>query len=122
MFLFKKGPYRLLLLPKLKSDSGSGSGFSQIFDSGSERKAKNPARVDSDFLNPLPLLKDSVYFTINILLATDRLELLCRQSNIRSRCLTQFEYKVSFSCNWRAAHSRLYWLCFKSGEAYATWL
>jgi len=35
------------LLPKLKSDFGSGSGFSQIFDSGSERKTQNPAGVDS---------------------------------------------------------------------------
>jgi len=33
MFLLKKWSNRLLLLPKLKSDSGSG--FSQIFDSGS---------------------------------------------------------------------------------------
>jgi len=51
MFFLKKWPHRLLLLPKLKSDSWSGSGFSQIFDywpgSGSERKTQNPARVDS---------------------------------------------------------------------------
>jgi len=30
---------------KLKSDTGSG--FSQIFDSGSERKTQNPVGVDS---------------------------------------------------------------------------
>jgi len=35
MFLPKKWPHRLLLLPNWKSDSRSGSGFSQIFDSGS---------------------------------------------------------------------------------------
>jgi len=32
MFLLKKSPHRLLLLLKLKSDFGSGSGFSQIFE------------------------------------------------------------------------------------------
>ena len=54
MFLPKKWLHRLLLLPKWKSESGSGSGFSQIFDSGSgsgsERKTQNPAGVDS--VNP----------------------------------------------------------------------
>jgi len=53
MFLLEKWPHRLLLLPKLKSDSRSWSGFSQIFDSrcgsGSERKTQNPARVDCNF-------------------------------------------------------------------------
>jgi len=39
MFLLKKCPHRLLLLPKLKSDSGSGIGFSQIFYSGSGSEA-----------------------------------------------------------------------------------
>jgi len=41
MFLPKKWPHGRLLLPKWKSESGSGSAFSQIFDSGSgsERKA-----------------------------------------------------------------------------------
>jgi len=45
-FLPKKWPRRLLLLPKWKSDSGSGSGFSQIFDSGSgsERKTQKEKR------------------------------------------------------------------------------
>ena len=51
MFLSKKWLHRLLLLPKWKSDSGSGSVFSQIFDSGSgsgsERKTQNPSWVDS---------------------------------------------------------------------------
>ena len=45
MFLLKKWPHRLLLLPKFKSDCGFGSRFSQIFDSGSgsgsERRAVN---------------------------------------------------------------------------------
>jgi len=34
MFLLKKRPHKLLLLPKSKSYSGSGSGFSLIIDSG----------------------------------------------------------------------------------------
>jgi len=58
MFLLKKCQHRLLLLPKFKS--GSGSGFSQIYDSGSgsgsERKTQNPAGVDSGTPVP-PLLK-----------------------------------------------------------------
>jgi len=33
----------------------------------------------------------SIYFTANILAATDWLKLLCRQSNIQSRGMTQFE-------------------------------
>ena len=58
MFLPKKWPHRLLLLPKRKIDSGSGSGVSQIFDSGSEseRKTQNPAGIDSgnpDLVPPL---------------------------------------------------------------------
>jgi len=40
-----------------------------------------------------------------MLVATDWLELLCRQSNIRSRGMTQFEQKVSLAHNRRAAHS-----------------
>ena len=59
MFLLK-WPHRLLLLPKWKSDSGSGTGFSQIFDSGSgsgsERKRQNPAGVDSGNPDPAPPL------------------------------------------------------------------
>ena len=47
---------RLLLLPKLKSDPGSGSSFSQTFDSGSERKTQNPAGVDSGYPDPVPPL------------------------------------------------------------------
>jgi len=56
MFLLKKRPHRLLLLPKRKSGSGSGSGFSQIFDSGSERKTRNPVGVDSGTPDPVPPL------------------------------------------------------------------
>ena len=56
MFLLKKCPYKLLLLPELKSDSGFG--FSQIFDSGSgsgsERKMQNPSGVDSGTPDPWP--------------------------------------------------------------------
>jgi len=51
---FKKWPHRLLLLSKWKSYSGSG--FSQNFDSGSERKGKNPAGVDSGNPGPFPPL------------------------------------------------------------------
>jgi len=57
--LRKKLPYTLLLLPKLKSTTGSRFGFSQIFDpdSGSERKRQNPAGVDCGTPEPvLPLL------------------------------------------------------------------
>jgi len=49
-----KWPHRILLLPKLKSDSGSI--FSQIFDSGSERKTLNPAGVNSCTPDPVPPL------------------------------------------------------------------
>jgi len=41
-----------VILPKLKSDAGPSYGFSQIFDSGSERKTQNPAEVDSGTLDP----------------------------------------------------------------------
>ena len=64
MFLPKKWPHRLLLLPKLKSDSGSGSDLSQIFDSGSqsgsERKTQNPAGVDSRTPDPVPPLVSEI--------------------------------------------------------------
>ena len=45
-------------MPKLKSDAGSGSGFSQIFDSESrsEQKPQNPVGVDSGSPNPVPNL------------------------------------------------------------------
>jgi len=48
-FYLRNIPRRLLLLPKWKSDSRSGSGFSQNFDSGfgSKRKTQNPARFNS---------------------------------------------------------------------------
>ena len=62
MFLLKKWPHRLLLLSKLKSDSGSGSVFSQIFytgaGSGSERNTQNPAGVDTGTPDPVPPLCD----------------------------------------------------------------
>ena len=58
-----------LLLPKLKSDSGSGSSFSQNFDSepGSrcERKRKNPAGVDSGTPDPWPPLVSTFYSFVN---------------------------------------------------------
>jgi len=38
----------------------------------------------------------SVYFTSDILAATDQLELLCRQSMIRSRSMTQYKEKGHF--------------------------
>ena len=58
MFLLEKWPRRLLLLPKLKSGSGSRTGFPQIFYSGarSDRKTQNPAGVDSGTSDPCPLL------------------------------------------------------------------
>jgi len=58
VFLLKKWPHRFLPLPKWKSDSGSGSGFSKIFDSGSgpERKTHNPSGVDSRTPQSVPPL------------------------------------------------------------------
>jgi len=46
-----------LLLPKIKSDFGSG--FSQNFDSGSERKTQNRGGVDSCAPDPWPPLADT---------------------------------------------------------------
>jgi len=68
MFLLKKRPYRLLLLPKRKIDPGSGSGFSQIFDSGSgsKRKSQNPAGFDSgtpDTVSPLTHAQSNILHT-----------------------------------------------------------
>ena len=61
MFLPKKWPHRLLVLPKWKSDSGSGSGLKKKYDSlsgsGSERKTQNPAGADSSTPDPAPRLK-----------------------------------------------------------------
>ena len=51
MFLLDKWQRKPLLLPKLKSNSGSV--FSQIFDSGSERKTQNPAGLTPDPWPPL---------------------------------------------------------------------
>jgi len=50
-------------------------------------------------------LLGSVYFTAKVLAATDRLELLCRQSNIWSRGMLQCKEKGHFvkktlSCSW----------------------
>jgi len=54
----------------------------------------------------LILTKGSVCFTGDILAATDRLELLWRQSKIRSSGMTQYKEKGHFvsktlSCSWR---------------------
>jgi len=43
--------------------------------------------------------KGSVYATATMLVATDQLELLCRQSNIRSRHMTQYKEKGHFVKN-----------------------
>ena len=53
----------------------------------------------------------SVYFTGDILVATDRLELLCWQSKIGSRGMTQYQQKVSSSgkrCPARGVTVRCY--------------
>jgi len=47
----------------------------------------------------LRLKKGSVYFTAKILAATDQLELLCRQLNIRSRGMMQYKEKGHFVKN-----------------------
>ena len=57
-FLLKKRPSRLPLRLKLKSDTGSG--FSQIFDSGPETKTQNPAGVASGTPDPVPPLQDCI--------------------------------------------------------------
>jgi len=73
---FKKWPRRLMLRAKLRSDSGSG--FSQNFDSGSEKKTQNPAGVDSGTPDPWPPLviandlKQCWIFTQNQLLSVDK--------------------------------------------------
>jgi len=41
----------------------------------------------------------SVYFTAKMLAAMDRLELLCRQSNIRSHGMVQYKEKGHFVRN-----------------------
>ena len=64
MYFLKKWPHRLLLLPKWKSDSGSG--FSQIFDSvsgsGSERKTQKPAGVDAGNPDPVPPRLETMFY------------------------------------------------------------
>jgi len=56
---------RFLLLQKLKRDYGSGYGFLQIFDSGSERKTQYPYGVGSGTLVPWPV--DHLYhFTAEV--------------------------------------------------------
>ena len=69
MFLLKKWSRRLLLSPKLKSDSCSGISFSQIFDSRSERKTQNPAGVGSFTPDPWPpmLATTTVLYRVAIL-------------------------------------------------------
>ena len=52
--------------------------------------------------NPKP--KGSVCFIGDILAATDRLELLCRQSMIRSRGMAQYKEKVTLSGKRCPAH------------------
>ena len=55
IFLLKKWPHRLRLLPKFKSDSGSWSNFSRIFYSVTDPKEKRrilPRRLRAP--NPLP--------------------------------------------------------------------
>jgi len=59
MFLLKNWPHRLLLLLKLKSYSGSG--FSQIFDSGSGSKKKRRILPDSTPDPVPPLLHTSCF-------------------------------------------------------------
>ena len=66
VFLLKKWPRRLLLLAKLKSGSASGPGFSQIFESGSERKTQNPAGVDSGTPDQVPPLLSINYTRENV--------------------------------------------------------
>ena len=57
---------RLQLLPKLKSDSGSG--FSQIFDSRSKAKTQNPAGVGSG--TPDPVARSHLWSQVGTSVAT----------------------------------------------------
>jgi len=88
--------------------------------------------------NNLTFKIGSVYFTGDILAATDRLELLCRQSKIWSRGMTQYKEKGHFvnktlSCSWCIVRcygcyangfwfdshlaDLLFFFCFYSGSA-----
>jgi len=60
---------------------------------------------DGLHINNNSFLLGSVYFTGDILVARDRLKLLCRQSKIWSRGMTQYHEKGHFvrktpSCSW----------------------
>ena len=52
MFLLKKWPHRLLLLPKLKSDSGSGSGFPKFLTPGPDPVRRKNAESCRSRLRP----------------------------------------------------------------------
>ena len=83
MFLPTKWPHRLLLLPKWKSDSGSG--FLRIFDSwsGYERKTQNPAGVDSgkpDLVPPLVSVMHKSWLPCKIENILQYLRVICRAS------------------------------------------
>jgi len=59
-FSFFLRPRRLLILPKIKSDSGSWSDFSNMFDSDTgsgPKETQNPAIVDSGTSVPWPHLR-----------------------------------------------------------------
>jgi len=63
MFLLKKWPPRLLLLPKLKSDTGSGPGFHKLWVRF-RKKTKNPAGVDSGSMATSRLLSQQCCHSI----------------------------------------------------------
>jgi len=71
MTLIKKG--RILVLPNIKSSSGSGTRFSQIFYSGCvSAKTQNPAGVESGTSDAWPpLIYLFIYFTTILLQAVD---------------------------------------------------
>ena len=124
MFLPKKWPHRLLLLPKWKNDSGSG--FSQIFDSGSgsERKTQNPAAVDSG--NPdLPCTQELHTLgtrTSSCFGAMDRK--FCSvflPSVVHGLVLESLTSVPELSCGWRTAwrEATLGWLDVFAPEAWS---
>jgi len=69
------------------------------------KKSLRTVGLNKNYENIYEFFKGSVYFTSDNLVATDRLELLCRQSKIWSHGMTQHKEKGHFvkktlSCSW----------------------
>ena len=92
-----------MLTPGLhNSESSKGQIDQQIFD-GLQKSFSWYSNLEK--ILDWQLITGSVYFTAKMLAATDRLELLCCQSNIQSHGMTQYKEKGHFvkntvSCSW----------------------